>query len=52
MTASERDDGGVTGKMDAMFDRLRNAAAEHDSDGDFLPPLLHDDADTSDQPER
>jgi hypothetical protein len=42
----------MTGKMAAMFDRLRAAAAEHDSDGDLLPPLLHDDTDTSDQPRR
>lgn len=48
--ASERDDAGMTGKMTAMFDGLRAAAAEHDSDVDLLPPLLHGDADTRDQP--
>jgi hypothetical protein len=48
--ASDGDDRGVTDKMAAMFDRLRDAAAEHDSDDDFVPPLLHDDTDTSDQP--
>jgi hypothetical protein len=38
--------------MAAMFDRLRAAAAEHDIDYDYLPFLLHDDADTSDQLKR
>jgi hypothetical protein len=50
--ASDRDDSGTTGKMAAMFDRLRAAAAEHDIDYDYLPFLLHDDADTSDQLKR
>lgn len=50
--ASDRDDSAMTGTMAAMFDRLRAAAAEHDGDTDYLPPLLHDDTDASDQPKR
>jgi hypothetical protein len=41
--------GGTTGSMATMFDRLRDAAAEHDDDCDLLP-LLQDGAVTSKQP--
>jgi len=37
--------------MDTMFDRLRDAAAQHDDDCDLLP-LIQDGAATGIQPER
>ena len=49
--ATGRDCGGTTGAMDAMFDRLRDAAAKHDGDCDLLP-LIQDGAATDVQPER
>ena len=39
------DRGGTTGGMGTMFDRLRDAAAEHDGDCDLLP-LIQDGAAT------
>ena len=49
--ASDGDCGEMTGGMDIMFDRLRDAAAEHDGDCDLLP-LIQDGAATGKQPER
>jgi hypothetical protein len=45
------DCGGTSGGMDTMFDRLRDAAAQHDGDCDLLP-LIQDGAATGIQPER
>ena len=45
------DCGETTGGMDTMFDRLRDAAAQHDGDHDLLP-LIQDGAATGKQPER
>ena len=42
---------GTSGGMDTMFDRLRDAAAQHDDDCDLLP-LIQDGAATGIQPER
>ena len=47
----DSDRGGMTGGMETMFDRLRDAAAKHDGDYDLLP-RIQDDAATGKQPER
>jgi hypothetical protein len=47
----DSDCGGATGGMDTLFDELRDAAAQHDDDYDFLPQL-EDGAATGKQSER